>query len=213
MPRPVKALSNKPVTPIAVIGMACRLPGDIDSPDLLWDALLRGDDLITEVPAERWDINEIYDPEPGVPGRSVSRWGGFLDDVAGFDFEFFGYGEREATAIDPQQRLLLETSWEAIEHAGLAPSSLLGTSTGVFVGLCHDDYTLLTADAGALDKTYGYLGTAFSVAWGASPTLWDCTVRPSPSTRHVPLACWRFTWPAAACTMARATSPSPGAAV
>ena len=166
MPRPVKALSNKPVTPIAVIGMACRLPGDIDSPDLLWDALLRGDDLITEVPAERWDINEIYDPEPGVPGRSVSRWGGFLDDVAGFDFEFFGYGEREATAIDPQQRLLLETSWEAIEHAGLAPSSLLGTSTGVFVGLCHDDYTLLTADAGALDKTYGYLGTAFSVASG-----------------------------------------------
>lgn len=164
--KPVNAVGGKPVTPVAVIGMACRLPGGIDSPDRLWQALVRGDDVITEVPAQRWDINEFYDPEPGVPGRSVSRWGGFLDDVAGFDFEFFGYGEREATAIDPQQRLLLETSWEAIEHAGLAPPSLSGSSTGVFVGLCHDDYTLLTADADALDKTYGYLGTAFSVASG-----------------------------------------------
>jgi acyl transferase domain-containing protein len=91
---------DKPrVTPVAVIGMACRLPGGIDSPDTLWQALLRGDDLITEIPAERWDADEFYDPEPGVPGRSVSRWGGFLDDVAGFDPGFFGISEREATAI------------------------------------------------------------------------------------------------------------------
>ena len=128
-------MSNARMNPIAVIGMACRLPGGIDSPDLLWDAVLRGDDLITEIPADRWDADEYYDPEPGVPGRSVSRWGGFLDDIAGFDSEFFGIGEREATAIDPQHRLLLETSWEAVEHAGLAPKSLAGSLTGVFVGL------------------------------------------------------------------------------
>ena len=106
------------VTPIAVIGMACRLPGGIDSPEKLWDALLRGDDLVTEIPPDRWDADEYHDPEPGVPGRSVSKWGAFLDDIAGFDSEFFGINEREAIATDPQHRLLLETSWEAIEHAG-----------------------------------------------------------------------------------------------
>ena len=114
------------VTSIAVIGMACRLPGGIDSPEQLWEALLRGDDLVTEIPPDRWDADEYYDPEPGVPGRSVSKWGAFLDDVAGFDSEFFGINEREATAIDPQHRLLLETSWEAMEHAGLTPETLAG---------------------------------------------------------------------------------------
>ncbi len=94
-------------------------PGGIDSPEQLWEALLRGDDLVTEIPPDRWDADEYYDPQPGVPGRSVTKWGGFLDDVAGFDSEFFGINEREATAIDPQHRLLLETSWEAMEHAGL----------------------------------------------------------------------------------------------
>ena len=112
------------VTPVAVIGMACRLPGGIDSPEQLWEALLRGDDLVTEIPADRWNADEYYDPEPGVPGRSVCRWGGFLDDVAGFDADFFGIREQEATAIDPQHRLLLETSWEAMEHAGLSRTRL-----------------------------------------------------------------------------------------
>src|SRR5437588_3950888 len=117
-------MTRTSATPIAIIGMACRLPGGIESPDQLWRALLRGDDLITEIPADRWDADEYYDPEPGVPGRSVSRWGGFLDDATGFDPEFFGISEREAIAMDPQHRLLLETSWEAVEHAGLAPNSL-----------------------------------------------------------------------------------------
>jgi len=154
------------VTPVAVIGMACRLPGGIDSPELLWEALLRGDDPITEIPADRWDVDEHYDPEPGVPGRSVSRWGGFLDDVGGFDADFFGIGEREAAAIDPQHRLMLETAWEAVEHAGLVPSSLSGSRTGVFAGLCHDDYTLVTNDAGAMEGPYGYTCTPFSMASG-----------------------------------------------
>ncbi len=152
--------------PVAVIGMACRLPGGIDSPELFWESLLRGDDLITEIPAERWDAEEYYDPELGVPHRSVSRWGGFLDDVFGFDAAFFGFGEREAAAIDPQHRLLLETSWEAIEHSGRAPASLAGSSTGVFVGLCHDDYEIVSFDEGVIHDAYGFPGTTASMASG-----------------------------------------------
>ncbi|CAG7233909.1 hypothetical protein PICSAR26_02500 [Mycobacterium avium subsp. paratuberculosis] len=87
-------IRTTPVVPVAVIGMACRLPGAVDSPERLWEALLRGDDFVTEIPPDRWDADEYYDPEPGVPGRSVSRWGAFIDDVAGFDPEFFGINER-----------------------------------------------------------------------------------------------------------------------
>jgi mycocerosic acid synthase len=157
---------EKRVTPVAVIGMGCRLPGGIDSPDLLWEALLRGDDLVTEIPPDRWDADEYYDPEPGVPGRTVSRWGGFLDDVAGFDPEFFGISEREAIAIDPQHRLLLEISWEAVEHAGLDPASLAGSSTGVFLGLSNQDYLKLSTGAGALMGPYAVTGVTNSVASG-----------------------------------------------
>ncbi|OBB92750.1 type I polyketide synthase [Mycobacterium sp. 852002-30065_SCH5024008] len=153
-------------TPTAVIGMACRLPGGIDSPERLWEALHRGDDLITEVPPDRWDADEYYDPQPGVPGRSVTKWGGFLDDVAGFDCEFFGINEREATAIDPQHRLLLETSWEAMEHAGLTRETMADSLTGVFVGLTHGDYQLLAADANAVEAPYGFTGSSFSLASG-----------------------------------------------
>ena len=136
------------VTPIAVIGMACRLPGGIDTPELLWDALLAGADLVTEIPADRWDADELYDPERGVPGKTISRWGAFLDDIAGFDAPFFRLPDNKAIAMDPQHRLLLETSWEAIERAGIAPDSLGGTSTGIFFGLSHDDQTPLAIDEG-----------------------------------------------------------------
>ncbi|BBY38637.1 polyketide synthase [Mycobacterium mantenii] len=146
--------------------MACRLPGGIDSPQRLWEALLRGDDFVGEIPADRWDADLFYDPEPGVPGRSVTRWGAFLDDVGGFDCDFFGMTEREATAIDPQHRLLLETSWDAIEQAGLDPASLVESQTGVFVGLTHGDYELLSADCGAAEGPYGFTGTSNSFASG-----------------------------------------------
>ncbi|WP_280833185.1 sulfolipid-1 biosynthesis phthioceranic/hydroxyphthioceranic acid synthase [Mycolicibacterium frederiksbergense] len=159
-------MSATPVTPVAVIGMSCRLPGGIDSPERLWEALLRGDDLVTEVPPDRWDADEYYDPEPGVPGRSVSKWGAFLDDVAGFDAEFFGINERESSAIDPQHRMLLETSWEAMEHAGLPREALTDSLTGVFVGLTHVDYLMLAADAHALEAAYGFSGNNFSLASG-----------------------------------------------
>ncbi|WP_406817892.1 sulfolipid-1 biosynthesis phthioceranic/hydroxyphthioceranic acid synthase [Mycobacterium sp. M23085] len=146
--------------------MACRLPGGIDSPEQLWEALLRGDDLVTEIPPDRWDADEYYDPEPGVPGRSVSRWGAFIDDVAGFDPEFFGINEREATAMDPQHRLLLETSWEAMEHSGLTRERLADSLTGVFIGLTHGDYQLLAADAHSVEGAYGFSGSNFSLASG-----------------------------------------------
>ena len=136
------------LTPIAVIGMSCRLPGGIDSPQKLWDALLEGADMVTEIPRDRWDAEEFYDPEKGTPGRSVSKWGAFIDDVTGFDPEFFGINEREATAMDPQHRMLMETSWEAVEHAGLRPAAMSGTATGVFIGMSHDDYVMVTNDAG-----------------------------------------------------------------
>jgi len=160
------SMGTTPVTPIAVIGMACRLPGGIDSPEQLWEALLRGDDLVTEIPRDRWDADEYYDPEPGVPGRSTCKWGAVLDDVAGFDSEFFGINEREATAMDPQHRLLLETSWEAMEHAGLTPETMVDSLTGVFVGLTHGDYQLVHADTHALEGPYGFTGTSFSLASG-----------------------------------------------
>jgi polyketide synthase 5 len=159
-------MNTTPVTPVAVIGMACRLPGGIDSPEQLWEALLRGDDLVTEIPSDRWDADEYYDPEPGVPGRSASKWGAFLDDVAGFDSEFFGINEGEAIALDPQHRLLLETSWEAMEHAGLTRETMAGSLTGVFVGLTHGDYQLLAADADAVEGRYGFTGNLFSLASG-----------------------------------------------
>ncbi|WP_139836942.1 type I polyketide synthase, partial [Mycobacterium szulgai] len=146
--------------------MGCRLPGGIDSPDQLWEALLRGDDLVTEVPPDRWDVDEYYDPEPGVPGRTVCRWGAFLDNVADFDAEFFGITEKEATAMDPQHRLLLESAWEAIEHGGLAPDTMSGLRAGVFMGLMHDDYQFVHADAQALEGPYGYMGNSFAMGSG-----------------------------------------------
>ncbi|MGA9675788.1 MAG: sulfolipid-1 biosynthesis phthioceranic/hydroxyphthioceranic acid synthase [Mycobacterium sp.] len=154
------------VTPVAVIGLACRLPGGIDSPELLWQALQRGDDMITVIPLDRWDADAFYDPEPGVPGRSVCKWGAFIDNHADFDCEFFGISEREAINTDPQQRLLLETSWEAMEHGGLTRTTLTDTRTGVFMGVTHNDYTMVAADANALDGPYGFLGNNFSMASG-----------------------------------------------
>jgi polyketide synthase 5 len=153
--------------PVAVVGMACRLPGNIHSPDQFWNALLRGDDLVTEIPADRWDADDYYDPEPGAPGRSASRWGAFLDDVGDFDSEFFGIDEKEAAALDPQHRLLLENSWEAMENAGLTPESLRESLTGVFMGLTRSDYQLVTAGSSDVkDGRYCFRGNNFGMASG-----------------------------------------------
>jgi len=161
----VKKVDRAGATPVAVIGMACRLPGGINSPDLFWEALLRGDDLVKEIPADRWDVDYYYDPEPGVPGRSVCKWGSFLDNVGDFDPEFFGITEKEATAMDPQHRLLMETAWEAMEHAGLTKDTI-AEETGVFIGVNYGDYQFVHAATDAFDGPYGNPGTISCMASG-----------------------------------------------
>ncbi|WP_349643336.1 sulfolipid-1 biosynthesis phthioceranic/hydroxyphthioceranic acid synthase [Bradyrhizobium japonicum] len=154
------------MTAIAVVGIGCRLPGYIDSPEALWGALLAGTDLVSEIPQQRWNADDYYEPVAGVAGRSVSRWGAFLDDPSGFDHRFFSIGEPEALAMDPQHRLLLEVTWEAAEHSGRDPRCLFGTDTGVFFGLSHQDYMQVTRDAGAMGQAYAFTGTPFSMASG-----------------------------------------------
>ncbi|HEV7501754.1 MAG TPA: beta-ketoacyl synthase N-terminal-like domain-containing protein, partial [Vicinamibacteria bacterium] len=152
---------------VAIVGMGCRMPGGVIDAESFWRLLADGVDAVGEVPRERWDVDEYYDPNPETPGKIASRYGAFLGDVDRFDAPFFGISAREARSLDPQQRLLLETSWEALEDAGLAPLSLAGQKVGVFVGICGSDYAGLLMGRGpaAID---GYLGTgtAHSVASG-----------------------------------------------
>ncbi|WP_435590270.1 SDR family NAD(P)-dependent oxidoreductase [Nocardia sp. bgisy118] len=134
-----KGSAADPADGIAIVGIGCRFPG-ADGPKEFWDLLRAGVDAITEVPADRWDAAALYDPDPDAPGRMTTKWGGFLDDVEHFDAGFFGIAAKEATRMDPQQRLLLEVAWHAIEDAGIGPSRLAGTSTGVFLGASSYDH-------------------------------------------------------------------------
>jgi len=154
--------------PIAVIGVGCRFPGGIIGPDSFWQLLKDGRDAITEVPPERWDLDQFYDPDPNAPGKMMTRWGGFIDNVDRFDAAFFGIAPREAAGMDPQQRSFLEIAWEALENAGIAPGSLNGSLTGVFAGISTSDYFQLQGGTADLDRIDPYTGTggAFSVAAG-----------------------------------------------
>ncbi|WP_156754855.1 type I polyketide synthase [Actinokineospora pegani] len=151
-----------PSEPVAIVGIGCRLPGGIEGPAGFWSALRAGVDAVGEVPADRWDADAWTDPDPAAPGRVVTRAGGFLDDVAGFDADLFGVSPAEARHMDPQQRLALEVTWAALEDAGLAPRSLSGTRTGVFLGTMSQEYHLATgADPEAI-------GSHSAVGWDPS---------------------------------------------
>ncbi|MCB1741758.1 MAG: SDR family NAD(P)-dependent oxidoreductase [Gammaproteobacteria bacterium] len=141
--RPEQALNE----PVAVVGLACRFPGAADA-EAFWQVLDQGIDAIREVPDERWDISAHFDEEPGIPGKMYSRFGGFIDEIDGFDAAFFDLSPREAVSMDPQHRHLLEVSWLALEDAGIAPRAISGRPVGVFVGISTGDYQQVLADQG-----------------------------------------------------------------
>ncbi|WP_308437014.1 beta-ketoacyl synthase N-terminal-like domain-containing protein, partial [Streptomyces finlayi] len=149
--------------PIAIVAMSCRYPGEVHSPEDLWDLVAAGTDAMSDFPDDRgWDLDALRGAGVDARGHSVSRGGGFLADVAGFDADFFGISPREAASMDPQQRLLLETSWEAFERAGIDPSRLRGSRTGVFMGTNGQDYAYLLVRS--LDDATGDIGTGIAAS-------------------------------------------------
>jgi amino acid adenylation domain-containing protein len=163
----LESIEQKSTEPIAIVGMACRMPGDVGSTEELWDFLRRGGDGITQIPPSRWDVERYYDPSPDTPGTMYTRRGGFLRDVDGFDAPFFGISPREADSLDPQQRLLLEVGWEALENAGQRPDTLAGTQTGVFVGVTTADYGQLQMQYRDPEDFDAYLVTSSASTFAA----------------------------------------------
>lgn len=163
------AIEQAKTEPIAIVGMACRFPGGANTPESYWKILDDGLDVITDIPADRWDPDKYFDPDPNAPGKMYTRKSAFLDNIDKFEPQFFGISPREANSMDPQQRLLLEVTWEALENAGIVPARLAGSQGGVFVGISTLDYYngvfLKLSDLNSIDAYTG-TGTGLCIAAG-----------------------------------------------
>ncbi|MGZ4511003.1 MAG: type I polyketide synthase, partial [Mycobacterium sp.] len=158
-----RALLERSSEPIAIVGMSCRFPGGVETPEDLWQMVADGRDVITEFPTDRgWDLASLFDPDPDARHKTYAQTGGFVDGVADFDAAFFGIAPSEALAMDPQHRMLLELSWEALERGGIDPSGLRGSATGVFAGLIVQGYGMLAEEI----EGYRLTGMTSSVASG-----------------------------------------------
>lgn len=152
--------------PIAIVGVGCRFPGKANDANAMWKMLMEGTDAVIEIPEDRWNIDKFYQADMGAPGKTYAKWGGFIEGVDQFDPECFGISPREADLMDPQQRLLLEVAWEALEDSGQQVEKLAGSNTGVYIGLCTNDYAQIQAeltDAKQIDP-HSATGSAFSIA-------------------------------------------------
>ncbi|WP_263357618.1 beta-ketoacyl [acyl carrier protein] synthase domain-containing protein, partial [Acidicapsa ligni] len=177
--------------PIAIVGMSCRLPGEVAHPQAYWQLMTDRRNAVVEIPRERFDLDSIFDSRQQTAGKTYSRWAGMLDTPGDFDAEFFGISPREALSTDPQQRLLLEASWEALEDVGMDPRSLAGQDVGVFVGITSSEYSqhhqqsvpveefeaymmqgsALNAAAGRLSYFYGFSGPSMAIDTACSSSL------------------------------------------
>ncbi|GMV90393.1 MAG: hypothetical protein AMXMBFR82_01710 [Candidatus Hydrogenedentota bacterium] len=162
-PDATSTISRTHGEPIAIVGMSCRFPG-AKNPDAFWELLRDGGDAIREIPADRWNFDTLYDPDLATPGRMITKWGGFVEDVDKFDAAFFNISPREAASMDPQQRLLLHVAWEAFENAGVRADRLAGSATGTFIGVSSIDYMQLQLLLGAENDAYVATGNTQSIA-------------------------------------------------